>query len=344
MQHSYPIYHDAAQRLFPTSQIHLLTAQGGCSATFLVLERKDDSRSYTPRRIIQFREARFGLDLAISAAAVRIYGKNAPATRKIHSLVSLTRPEGDILCYDMDIILGVPYSSIIPKQVHLAMPELERQANLVREFADFVSKAWPISYKERHPCEGKVGCQISQKLQLLATQLPTKYLRSIAKHALDKVGLLESLPVVLNHGDVVPGNIMVEAETGEMNGMVDWAEAEYLPFGTCLYGVEYLFGAMSSKDKRDSLVEEQRFQYYSGADKQRQLFWHRLRCTVPALNECEELREAVILAKLVGTLLWYGFAWDDGAIDRVVNVEDDGMELMLLESFIRDDLDRKALR
>jgi hypothetical protein len=336
----------SVESLFPRSKVQFLAAQGGCSATFLLLDLDDDTGSYTEDRIVQFREAKFGLNLDISAAAVQVYKKYAPVTRQINPSGASVDVEGMslILCYEMDIIPGIPYSSTIPYQLHLTASELERHTELVESFADFVARAWPTPGSARRTCNGKVGSQIPHKLWLLAAQLPTATLRATAKQALDDISLLNQLPVVLNHGDVVPGNIMVETETFKLKGMVDWAEAEYLPFGTCLYGIEYLFGCIPVKERRDSLVEGRRFQYYSSAEDLRRTFWQRLRFNISALDGDKDLQEAVLLSKLVGTLLWYGFAWDDGAIDRVVDAAKDGEEVAFLESFARQDRDRAALQ
>jgi hypothetical protein len=35
----------------------------------------------------------------------------------------------------------------------------------------------------------------------------------------------------------------------------------------------------------------------------------------------------------IGVLLWYGYAWDGGAIDRVVNEMDDSVEVVCLRAF-----------
>jgi hypothetical protein len=338
-------YQHVAERCFPQSQIRFLAAQGGCSATFLVAGRDAESKSHAADSIVQFREARFALNLDISAAAVETYKKLAPPTRQIHISQFQRSGEGNcrVVCYEMEIISGVPYSSIIPKRPDLTVLELERQVRLVEGFADFILQAWPAQDGAEQLCDGKVGCQIPQKLRILARQLPSANLRAAAKRALENLEQLQRLPIVLNHGDLIPSNMMVEAESGTLNGMVDWAEAEYLPFGTCLYGVEYLFGYMPDKDRRDSVIGERHFQYYSCATDLRRLFWRKLRSKLTIPHGNEELLEAVLLAKLIGTLLWYGFAWDDGAIDRVVNAERDGQELAYLETFICDGLDQAVL-
>lgn len=36
----------------------------------------------------------------------------------------------------------------------------------------------------------------------------------------------------------------------------------------------------------------------------------------------------------VGVFLWYGYAWDEGRIDRVVNARDDVVEVCMLRAFL----------
>jgi hypothetical protein len=50
--------------------------------------------------------------------------------------------------------------------------------------------------------------------------------------------------------------------------------------------------------------------------------------------EVETRLEDVRVTRDMGVLLWYGYAWDDGAIDRVVNEADDAVEVVCLRSFL----------
>ena len=81
-----------------------------------------------------------------------------------------------------------------------------------------------------------VGSTIAAGLQRLTQELPHRF-RSRARSASKQIGKVDALPWVLTHGDVVPSNIMVEPTTCRLTGFVDWAEAEVLPFGLCLYGL-----------------------------------------------------------------------------------------------------------
>lgn len=71
--------------------------------------------------------------------------------------------------------------------------------------------------------------------------------------------------------------------------------------------------------------------YHENAAQLRELFWTRLSDLVPDL---EPRKEDVRTMRDMGVLLWYGYAWDDGAIDRVVNDADDVVEMTCLRAFL----------
>lgn len=55
-----------------------------------------------------------------------------------------------------------------------------------------------------------------------------------------------AFPFVLNHGDFNEVNLLINSKTGNVTGVIDWAEASVLPFGFSLYGLENIFGSMSA--------------------------------------------------------------------------------------------------
>ena len=185
---------------------------------------------------------------------------------------------------------------------------------------------------------GKVGSQISTKIQRLTTELPTPELRTVAEWAVTMMPLLDSLPVVLTHGDIVPSNIMVHPDSGMLRGIVDWVEAEFLPFGINFYGLEYLLGFPSKR--RDSMTDSATsFVYYDCALELRTHFWSTLHRKVPELKRDPQALKALHVAKIIGTLLWFGYAWDEGKIDRVVTPEKDSEVLAYLNAFLFAEID-----
>ena len=145
-----------------------------------------------------------------------------------------------------------------------------------------------------------------------------------------KNGGLNSLPVSLSHGDLLPANILVDSNTWVANGYIDWAEAELLPHGTKLYALDHLLGYLDVSSPR-----RPRFVYYAQAEEPREIFWIAYAQQIPReVAGDEKVQTAMQLARDVGCLLWHGFAWDDGRIDGIVDRIDDREELAYLEAFL----------
>jgi hypothetical protein len=84
------------------------------------------------------------------------------------------------------------------------------------------------------------------------------------------------------------------------------------------------------------------FQYYGDAEEVRALFWAELQKHLPDLGQ-KSVLDAVKLARDLGVLLWHGIAFDNGAIDRVVEEDRDIEEVQRLDAFLHlsghEDLD-----
>ncbi|KAF2843585.1 hypothetical protein M501DRAFT_103940 [Patellaria atrata CBS 101060] len=334
---------DTARRLYPSYTVTRSPFQGACSYT-LSLSPKDDyhhpgkHQSTGIPLILQFRPSCYPLDMTIAALAKATYGSFAPRTDAVDTLA--ISKEKVFLMYEIERLNGVPYSSCQPQVYHLDEHTFKKQERLVSGFADFLSRGWVSTATSRGQttCTGKVGSQLTARLHQLAQELPSHELRAYAQRIFQEVlsGKLDILPLVLNHGDAIPSNLMLDPDTFRFVGMVDWAESEMLPFGTCLYGLELLLGYMTTVPSNSSVsCSVHVFRYYEQADSLRSVFWERLGCRTPGLA-ASGIRAAVELARDVGVLLWYGFAWDGGKIDRVVDGVSDAVEVRYLEAFFWD--------
>ncbi|RFU31035.1 hypothetical protein B7463_g5332, partial [Scytalidium lignicola] len=290
------------QQLYPGKAIIPTKSQGYCSLTLFVGEDI----------VIQFRPLKYRLDLQITAAAEGIYGSFVPATKYIATL-----PTSGLLVYSMTRVEGLSLKDLRGE----CIPSTAQNADLCRDFARFLSKAWHHSTDS--PPLGKVGRSIRRRLGQLGAQLPPRF-RGTAQNVLRELSRIDNLPWVLTHGDIVPSNLLVFPSTGRLSGLVDWAEAEYLPFGVSLYGLEEILGEMTAAG----------FKYYPEADNMREIFWTELRSHVPELEENSSMVDVIKLSRDLGVLLWYGIAFDDGAIDRVVQEGRDVDEISKLETFL----------
>jgi hypothetical protein len=292
--------------LFAGELVTPSTSQGWCSYTVLVGDNL----------IVQFRPSQYQLDMPTVRVAKKVYGRHAPNVEILE-----TQQASGLLVYLMFRMQGV---SLRTSRL-LACPtpsntSLQRHISLCEGFADFLAQAWMNSPSDIPM--GKVGSSLQSRLESLSIDLPPRF-RSAAKGLLHNLPRIVTLPWILTHGDLVASNFMVDPASGYLFGLVDWAEAEILPFGTCLYGLESLLGEMTADG----------FVYASSAAIGRERFWKRLQERVPEVF-IEPNLETVMLARDMGVLLWYGFAFDEGAINRVVEEGRDADEIRYLETFL----------
>ncbi|TVY88280.1 hypothetical protein LAWI1_G005163, partial [Lachnellula willkommii] len=213
-------------QLYPNQPISPASCQGYCSFTLFV----------GPSTVIQFRPSPYRLDLTTTSLASSIHSTHAPNTSHRAVLCS-----SGLHVYSMSRIPGLSLRDARARSPVLARSP-QYLETLCTSLAAFLLHSW---HSPPPPMPlGKIGTSLYPRLQLLATALPPRF-RPTARHLVDNASSIASLPWVLTHGDLVPGNIMLSPSSGRLTGLVDWAEAEVLPFGLCLYGLEEILGEMT---------------------------------------------------------------------------------------------------
>ena len=90
--------------------------------------------------------------------------------------------------------------------------------------------------------------EFQSNFDLLARDLPSRFAPNLDRVRKELPSLFsQALPFVLSHQDLNVMNLLVNHETGNITGIVDWAESRILPFGFALYGLENLLGWMDSE-------------------------------------------------------------------------------------------------
>lgn len=234
----------------------------------------------------------------------------------------------------MERVSGMSLAELRSSPTNKSLPPLQLCAQrecVVIQFAHFIAKGWANRRAASDPqvtaCRGKIGRSIRWRLEAMSSHLPRRF-RSAAVGILARLDDIVALPWVLTHGDVVPANVMVQSSSDGLvvTGLLDWAEAEYLPFGVGLYGLEGLLGEMGPHGC---------FEYYSDQRHLRQIFWSYLEQAMPDIELASgaSLRRIVEDAHALGVLLWHGIAFDDGRLDRVVEEGRDLAEIRQLDLF-----------
>lgn len=333
---------------YPEHHVDSDVSQGGCSYTIRLTPSSFPSGAAGNGRqsfVLQFRPRVFALSTITASNATEWYPTLAPSVAEICGFSSSSSSKTDeILLYRMSLIPGVRLSDLLPQQSSLTVEQDQRYRALLDDLASFHAGAWMRSLQYNNSslqCDGKIGTSLLPRLRRLELELPSPTLRSIAFRARQDVeaGVLDRLPVVFTHGDLLANNILVDPNSWRINGVIDWAESEMLPFGMSSYALEHLLGYLDSGDTGGA----KRFVYLTQADELRRYFLQRLEATIPELRR-REFREAMELTRVVGILLWHGSAWNDGRIDRVVELARDAEELAYLEAFLGAAVDGAGLR
>jgi hypothetical protein len=324
---------------FPGSAAEPAATQGYCSYTLNI------SDEY----LLQFRPEAFMLDIDTCRRVKSIYGELAPATTYLGEVegVSLQRvPDADVKpsammhVYLHQRIRGVTLSEFRKMKKGCRADD---DKMFKRRLMGGLAKVFALGFRGRQPSrgmeemlpagamtKGRIGESMRWRLNLL-NGLPEKDLLAHVSEAQAQLDMVEASNWCVTHGDLLPGNMMVDAETGHLTGLIDWTEAEWLPFGMALYGVEEVLG-------EDRPCSEGGFRYYDDHEELRRLFWDEFlsfigRDGITSDYRLGLLREAEAARKL-GILLWRGIAFDDGKMDRVVEVGRDDSEIQKLRLFL----------
>jgi hypothetical protein len=308
-----------AKTWFTDRDIRQAPFQGFCSYTLFV--------GVDP--IVQFRPPNYRLDLLICSEAHNIFPRNAPRTEylgtlSVHGTWSQAAEDGgQLFAYTLSRIPGISLGQF---RLNSGQKDTSKcRGRLISDFARHLAEAWG----ERMTSDGsirrgKVGSSLPWRVRAMLVGLPSRFSSPVAE-VLAWLPEILALPWVLTHGDLVPANIMVDPETAALCGLVDWAEAEWLPFGVGLYGLEELLGEHSVSEG---------FLYYHDAASLRERFWDELVEAVPKLAEDPVFSYTVRMAHTLGILLWHGIAFDDGKLSRVVQRGRDNDEIQKLKVLI----------
>ncbi|KAK6213599.1 hypothetical protein QIS74_09601 [Colletotrichum tabaci] len=233
-------------------QVHPVQIQGTFSYTVTAGTNKS--------RIFQFRIQDSGIDMEIMNLAKTVHPQLV-AGCKYHGTIGGSRP---VHVYEMGNIPGAAY--IISRNISVPQPPdaVSRQRSTVKGLASFFAQSWNDGQHLSQDATEALLREFSSKFDLLAQSLPARFASNLSRVRQALPSLFSgALPFVLSHGDLCEMNILVNPETGNITGIVDWAEAAVLPFGFSLWGFETILGYMDS----------QGWHYYDNRRGLEHLFW-----------------------------------------------------------------------
>ncbi|PTB64382.1 hypothetical protein BBK36DRAFT_1161436 [Trichoderma citrinoviride] len=322
-----------ARMRFPGVEATPSPTQGYCSYTLSL------SKDY----LLQFRPVAFMLDMNTCREAKAIYGRYAPTTTYLGEVQGIPSQDRDghvsppmMHVYLHKRIPGIPLSEFRRRRKDgMKGREAEAEDRIYkRRLMRGLAKVFALGFRARQPfkeciSKGRIGESMQWRLSLL-NGLPSEDadLQRHVSEAQSQFHGIQASDWCLTHGDLLPANILVHPKTGRLTGLIDWAEAEWLPFGMALYGIEEMLG-------ETVVPSSQGFRYYADHRELRHLFW----CEFLALTGQRRMSavqvQRVEAARKLGILFWRGIAFDDGRMDRVVEEGRDEEELQKLRLFLR---------
>ncbi|KAJ5171793.1 hypothetical protein N7492_004386 [Penicillium capsulatum] len=170
----------------------------------------------------------------------------------------------------------------------------------------WVNRLTKSSYSSEHSL-----ADLQDKLYVLSRHLPSRFTGVISK-------IREELPtnfvptylLALTHADLWEMNIIVDPKVGGVTGVVDWAEAKFLPIGISLWGLQNMLGIMNSRS----------WNYHENSDRLERLFWDTFNGIAGMISSDD--KRAMKTAERAGLVLRYGYTWEDGIFERPVTEQD----------------------
>ncbi|KAJ4116102.1 hypothetical protein NW768_011074, partial [Fusarium equiseti] len=166
----------------------------------------------------------------------------------------------------------------------------------------FFAEAWKGA-QEVTPCHvSNLRQQIEIDLNQLSQELPARFSRTLT---LVREGIPEifTFPFVITDGDLHETNILVD--DGYITGVIDWAESTIYPFGVSLWALENILGYMDGTG----------WHYHKNAKELRDEFWWVFETNIGSIQE--GMKEKILLARMLGLFLRYGFEQNGSARVRV---------------------------
>ncbi|KAI3317800.1 hypothetical protein HD806DRAFT_356990 [Xylariaceae sp. AK1471] len=268
-------------------------------------------------KLFQFRFQDSSLDTDIMSLAKAVHPQFV-AKCQYHGTIGQSRP---LHIYEMDNLPGTTY--IMARDTSAVQPSdaVSRQRSTVNDLASFFAQSWNGNQQLCPDDTAAMLAEFCSKFDLLARSLPSRFASNLDRVRQDLSSLFSgALPFVLSHGDLCEMNILIDSKTGNITGIVDWAEARILPFGFSLWGLENFLGYMDSEG----------WHYYDNRRELEDLFWKIFREKAKNLSGAD--LQLIRTARMAGLFCRYGFVMEGKAVKGVVDPTDTS-SLAYLDAF-----------
>ncbi|KAJ6032052.1 hypothetical protein N7540_002784 [Penicillium herquei] len=245
--------------------------------------------------IVSLREVGSTLDTAVTQLAKSIHGDLVPKAL-FHGEMPNSNPS--LLVYTMPYLQGITCLEAFSSKLEMKPEEEAKHLCFFKNLARCWSSPRPVDFQVQNDTREEIHRRL--------TKVKSTYFESVIPHA-TILELERSLPVlfqqtysqVLTHNDLSQTNILVNEETFEITGLIDWSLAKVLPFGMELETLILATGYMGIKEWHTYTCRK-RLIDASWAE-----FWAQCQIVDPIRQQ--EVRSIAMQAAKIASVLHYAF-------------------------------------
>ncbi|KAE8146851.1 hypothetical protein BDV25DRAFT_132590 [Aspergillus avenaceus] len=285
---------DHARRITGASEVQQVAVPGSLSYTVRCIGCPGEQGD----KIVSFRQAESSLDHDVLQLARSIHGALVPEA-VFHGKMPNSNPP--LLVYTMPCLPGIPCLEAISCEAGLSLEEESRHVHFVKHLARYFARCWsspqPVDPEAQAACRERVHRQLMKIKTSTSSILPCTTIIELERSL--PILFDQTYPQVLTHNDLSQTNILINAETFEITGVVDWSLASVQPFGVELGSLLLATGYMDLNGWHNYTCRSQILNAFWDE------FW--IHCQIYDDIRRREIRASAMQAAKIGAVLRYAF-------------------------------------
>ncbi|OJD10568.1 hypothetical protein AJ78_08462 [Emergomyces pasteurianus Ep9510] len=282
-----------AQSISGASDVRNVDTPGSMSYTVICTGRHARKQDL----VVSFREPEAHLDQVMGELAQAVHGDLVPETSH-YGMVDGADPP--LTLYTMPYLRGISCLDALTCQVVMDRVAEARHVCFVQHLARYFARCWSKPQHTTIEARAETLDGIQRRLALLISSssgLGAQAVLELERSLPTFFG--QEYPQVLTHGDLSRTNILVDEDTYEITGIVDWSLAAILPFGMDL---DCLFLTTGYMD-RDG------WHHYACRSRLHEAFWAEFWSASGVMDNAwrDQVRDMAERAAMIGAILRYAF-------------------------------------
>ncbi|KNG91221.1 hypothetical protein ANOM_000396 [Aspergillus nomiae NRRL 13137] len=283
-----------ARKISGAIAVQQVAAPGSLSYTVRCRDFPDEERDL----VVSFREAESSLDHGVLKLARSIHGALVPES-VFHGEMANSKPP--LLVYTMPYLPGIPCLEALCSKTELSRQEESRHLCFAKHLARYFARCWLSPQQVDPETQTDFRNRVHRQLMKIKTSASSTLsgAQIIELERSLSIFFGQTYPQVLTHSDLSQTNILVNEETFEITGVVDWSLAEVQPFGMELDSLLLATGYMDLNGWRN----------YTRRLQMLNAFWDEfwIRCQIHDDIRQREIRASAMQAAKIGAVLHYAF-------------------------------------